>query len=81
MDVACNILGFSLIYIEKGTDNVRQSTNPGENFNDATLKFTQNAKIGDQYIFDNIRVKCPGDEQSRKINNIAIKVVADPIKE
>jgi hypothetical protein len=81
MDVACNILGFSLIYIEKGTDNVRQSTNPGENFNDATLKFIQNAKIGDQYIFDNIRVKCPGDEQSRKINNIAIKVVADPIKE
>jgi beta-lactamase regulating signal transducer with metallopeptidase domain len=81
MDVACNILGFSLIYIEKGTDNVAQSANAGENFNAATLKFTQNAKIGDQYIFDNIRVKCPGDEQGRKINNIAIKVVADPIKE
>ena len=81
LEANCTFLGFNLIYIEKGTDNVWQSTNLGGNFNDATLKFTQNAKIGDQYIFDNIRVKCQGDEHGRKINNIAIKVVADPIKE
>ena len=50
-------------------------------FNDKSLSFIRQAKVGDQMIFDNIRAKCPGDEAGRKLNNIAIKIVADPPKE
>ncbi len=80
MDAQCSILGFNFIYVEPNA-NPGQSANPGPIFNDKSLSFIQQAKVGDQMIFDNIRAKCPGDEAGRKLNNIAVKIVADPPKE
>lgn len=80
MDAQCGILGFSVIYIEKGNDSPKQGVNPGGAFTPTVLELLSHAKDGDQVIFDNIRAKCPGDAQGRKINNLAFKIIADPEK-
>jgi beta-lactamase regulating signal transducer with metallopeptidase domain len=80
MDAQCAILGFTVIYIEKGNEDPGQASNPSGTFNSKVLQFIEKAKVGDQMIFDNIRAKCPGDAEGRKINNIAFKIIADPEK-
>jgi hypothetical protein len=49
-------------------------TNPGGVFSGPARNVINQAKPGDQYFFDNIRAKCPGDAAGRKINNISFKV-------
>lgn len=72
-DARCDILGYTVIYIPRRQDPM-QSVNPGGVFSGQSRGLINQAKPGDQYIFDNIRAKCPGDAAGRKINNIAFKV-------
>lgn len=72
-DARCDILGFNVIYLPRRQDPV-QVTNAGGVFNGAARNVINQAKPGDQYFFDNIRAKCPGDAAGRKINNISFKV-------
>ena len=79
MDAQCNILGFSFIFVRKGEDP-DQAVNAGGIFTPKVLEFINSVKAGDQIIFNNIRTKCPGDAQGRKINDISLIVIADPEK-
>lgn len=79
-EVKCEILGFNLIYVLPQKDPILQ-INPGGLFGPKVLEIVQQADANSYFILDNIRAKCPGDETGRKINNIAVKVVADPPKE
>lgn len=72
-DARCDILGFNVIYLPRRQDPV-QVTNPGGVFSGPARNVINQAKPGDQYFFDNIRAKCPGDAAGRKINNISFKV-------
>lgn len=72
-DARCDILGFNVIYLPRRQDPV-QVTNAGGVFSGPARNVINQAKPGDQYFFDNIRAKCPGDAAGRKINNISFKV-------
>jgi gliding motility-associated protein GldM len=72
-DARCDILGFNVIYIPRRQDPVTV-TNAGGVFSTPARNVLNQAKPGDQYFFDNIRAKCPGDLAGRKINNISFKV-------
>ena len=72
-DARCDILGFTVIYSPRRQDPIVVS-NPGGVFSGPSRNLINQAKPGDQYIFDNIRAKCPGDPAGRKINNISFKV-------
>ena len=72
-EARCDILGFQVIYVPRRQDPI-PVTNPGGAFSAAARNVINQAKPGDQYIFDNIRAKCPGDAAGRKINNISFKV-------
>lgn len=72
-EARCDILGFNVIYIPRRQDPI-QVSNPGGAFGGPARNAINQAKPGDQYIFDNIRAKCPGDAAGRKINNISFKV-------
>lgn len=72
-EARCDILGFNVIYIPRRQDPM-QALNPGGAFGGQARALINQAKPGDQFIFDNIRAKCPGDGAGRKINNVAFKV-------
>ena len=52
----------------------RDISNPGATFGAEARAEINKAKPGDRYFFDNVRVKCPGDEVGRKINSLAFKI-------
>ncbi|HOY18092.1 MAG TPA: gliding motility protein GldM [Haliscomenobacter sp.] len=72
-DARCDILGYTVIYSPRRQDPL-QAVNPGGAFGAQARALINQAKPGDQFIFDNIRAKCPGDAAGRKINNVAFKV-------
>lgn len=78
-ETGCTVMGFSLIYIPR-QNNPIQIPNPGGLLTPSSLNLIQAVDVNDMILFDNIRIKCPGDEASRKINNMAFKIVADPEK-
>ena len=72
-DARCDVVGFDVIYTARRQDP-QVASNPGAVFNSTSKGFINQAKPGDQYFFDNIRAKCPGDAATRKINTISFKV-------
>jgi gliding motility-associated protein GldM len=73
-EARCEIAGFNLTYVPKRQDPL-EYVNPGPRFSGPAASAVAQAKPGDQYLFQNIRAKCPGDGGStRKINSIAITI-------
>jgi hypothetical protein len=72
-DARCDIVGYKVIYIPRRQDP-QVAINPGGPFNGQSRGLVGQAKPGDQYIFDEVRAKCPGDGASRVINSISFKV-------
>ena len=72
-EARCNIVGFELTRLpEKGNANVVK--NRGGKYRSEAKALVNQAKYGDTFFFDQIRVKCPGDKASRKINGLSIKI-------
>ncbi|MGB3800211.1 MAG: GldM family protein, partial [Lewinella sp.] len=63
-DARCNIAGFSLLYVPAREDALA-ATNPGGSFSGQTAALIARAKPGDNYLFKNIKAKCPGDAAPR----------------
>jgi hypothetical protein len=72
-DAKCTITQFVCIY--KSVDN-RSITiqNDGMNFNAQLLELIKKAKIGDLFIFEEVRGKCPEDTKDRILNDIVISI-------
>jgi len=66
-------MGFELIRIAKNGD-VFSSVNQGANYNERTLRYINMAKRGDQYYFEKIKSKCPGDTNGRKLAPMYFKI-------
>jgi gliding motility-associated protein GldM len=73
-EARCDIQGFKLIYVARRQDP-EQSVNPGGAFNGTSRALLNKAKPGDQYIFDDVRAKCPGDAAGRTINSVTLRVL------
>ncbi len=72
-DARCDIAGFELIYAAPRQDPV-PVTNPGPRFNSQARNLINQAKPGDVYYFNNVRAKCPGDQNSRQINPLLVRI-------
>jgi GldM C-terminal domain len=72
-DAKCTITQFSCIY--KSVDNKSITIrNEGMNFNTQLTELIKKAKIGDLFIFQEVKAKCPEDVKERLLNDIVIGV-------
>jgi hypothetical protein len=72
-DATCSVVSFRLVYMGKRQDPV-ESDNISARYTPETRRLVNNAKPGDIYYFDNIRAKCPGDNNTRNINSMVFKI-------
>ena len=69
----CKIASFQLTREQKNKDPY-SSNNSGQRFNDKTMRLVKKAKPGDNFYFDEIKAKCPGDDVGRKLPSIVFKI-------
>lgn len=72
-EARCEVVGFQIAYVAKRQDPVEKQ-NSGGSYNASTKELVQRAKPGDIYYFDEIKVKCPGDQGSREIPGMVFKI-------
>jgi hypothetical protein len=72
-DAYCEIVGFAATYLPaQGDPTARDNT--GATWNNALLESIKQAKSGDAFFFDDIKVLCPGDSNPRNIGGLAFKI-------
>ena len=72
-DARCTVSGFTLIYVARRQDPI-PVTNPGARYSAEAQRLISKAKPGDIYYYDNVRAKCPGDTNTRKINTMVFNI-------
>ena len=72
-DAICRVQSFDLTRVPKNADAI-YTTNSGGTFDTKIKRILNGAKRGDMIYFENIKVKCPGDEVARKLNSLVFKV-------
>jgi GldM C-terminal domain len=72
-EAKCEIVSYSVTYIAPKQDPV-QYTNKGARFSSDVQSLIDKAKPGDSYFFDEIKAKCPGDENPREIGTMIFKI-------
>lgn len=73
-DTTCEVTGFELTRMGKKEDPVTL-VNKGGRFQSDVRELISRAKPGDSYFFEDIRVKCPGDEASRVVHSLVFKIM------
>jgi hypothetical protein len=73
-DVKCEVVGFEATYLKKRQDPSPEIANAGARFNDRIQAMVNQANPGDQYFFDNVKTRCPGDSQPRNLGGLAFKI-------
>jgi len=72
-EASCEVESFDLLYIStEGRTTVRN--NAGSQFNEDSGALISTAQQKDIFIFENIRVSCPGDQESRNLGSRAYRV-------
>lgn len=69
----CKITGFYLVRVAKKQDPV-EVIQHDEKFNKKSKALVAKATTGDIYYIDNVRAKCPGDAEERKINSLVFRI-------
>lgn len=72
-DAKCKVQGFELTRIAKRADPVL-GTNAGPTFNGKVANLVKLAKPGDAYLFENVKVTCPGDKAGREVNSLSFQI-------
>jgi len=72
-EARCNIVGFEITRLPKKGDAL-VIKNQGGRFKSDAKKMLGKASFGDTFFFDQILVKCPGDQVTRKLNGLSIKI-------
>ncbi len=72
-EARCTVKGFELTRQPKNKDVIYE-TNLGGKYNGATKRIVNQAKAGDIFYFSNIRVQCPGDTHSRKMDEMVFRI-------
>ena len=72
-DARCNIAGFQLLYVPAREDPLA-ATNAGGSFAGQTAALIARAKPGDNYLFKNIKAKCPGDAAARDLGSLPFTI-------
>ena len=72
-DARCQIDRFEMVYVAPRQDAVL-SQNQGPRFNAKSARLKGRAKPGDTFYFRDVRAKCPGDKNTRKINDMVFNI-------
>jgi len=72
-EASCDVVGFNLVYVPRRQDPV-EVQNPGARYTSQASQLVQRAKPGDIYYFDNVRVRCEGNDVSRQANTLVFKI-------
>ncbi len=72
-DVNCVIQGYELTRQAKLADPMSAINSRGKYVGQAK-RLVQQARPGDIYYFDNIKVKCPGDKIGRRLSSVVFKI-------
>jgi len=72
-DFKCGVSSFRLVKVSKRSDPIIVE-NQGGDFSASTQRVISQAKAGDYYFFENIKAKCAGDNVTRKLAAITIKI-------
>jgi len=70
LDVHCRITSFGITYKPANSSQVISLPNQSPLLEAPTAALVKLAKSGDQYLFDDIKCKCPGERQERKLDNL-----------
>jgi gliding motility-associated protein GldM len=73
-DVRCDVVGFEATYLKKRQDPSPEIANAGARFNEKVQSMVNQAGPGDQYFFDNVKAKCPGDGAPRNLGALSFKI-------
>ncbi len=75
MDICgdCSVVSYQITYSAQGQDPVTV-TNTGGRFSPEARVLISKAQSGDQYFFDEVKVKCPGDVAARDLGSLAYKI-------
>lgn len=73
-DVKCDVVGYEVTYLKKRADPSPEIPNAGVRFNEKVQSMVNAAGPGDQYFFDNVKAKCPGDGAPRNLGGLAFKI-------
>ena len=72
-DARCSISGYEMYYAPQRADAV-PSVNAGASFNATSKQLISRARPGDNYYFNNIRARCPGDQGPRDLGSLAFLI-------
>ena len=72
-DAKCKVQGFNMTRVAKRQDPV-VGTNSGGKFTGKVANMVKAAKPGDVYLFDEVKVKCPGDTAGRTVNSLSFTI-------
>ncbi len=72
-DALCKIQGFEVVRVPRG-DDVQTALNKGGTFNKKAQRIIKQARSGDVFYFDHIKVRCPGDTHSRAIGGLIFHI-------
>ena len=72
-DAKCKVQGFVMTRIAKRQDPV-VGKNGGGTFTGKVANMIKAAKPGDAYLFDEVKVKCPGDRAGRTVNSLSFTI-------
>ncbi len=73
MDARCDMLSYKVIQVRNGQFEAEVS-NTGVRFTTEARTLINKAEPGDIYIFENVKVKCPGDIVSRDMGSLTFVI-------
>jgi gliding motility-associated protein GldM len=72
-DAKCQVTSYQVTRVPKN-DDVQTAENRGATLQGRAKAAVERARAGDVYYFDDIRVKCPGDDGTRAMNSLIFKI-------
>jgi len=69
----CDMVSFQVSYVPNGQEAVTV-TNNGARFTPQVPELIHKAKPGDQYFFDEVKVRCPGDIAARNLGSLSFTI-------
>jgi len=74
LNASCTVVSFSLVYLGRGHKPI-EIANQGGAFQDQARQLVDQAQAGDIFLFEEVRVQCPGDRVPRVVRGMAVRVV------
>ncbi|MEM9819857.1 MAG: gliding motility protein GldM [Bacteroidota bacterium] len=72
-DARCRVMGFEMARVRRGED-VQVEVNAGGTYQGKVKRMVEQARAGDTYYFEKIKVKCPGDATGRTLGGMIFNI-------